>query len=168
MHFAQQQFQALVRLAQFGFRLALLTFQSRARPCLPEALGEQVEKAVADGLDHEIGSTCVDCLDRNGGIVVPRNENDSGMIGHGDNFVEHLATGLARHVMIDRDEVEFLLAQSRQAIIRALCRFDGEAPPVQRALDQPPQAGVVIDIEDAIGFYWSRSGTWITERNSPS
>ena len=79
--------------------------------------------------------------------------------------------GHARHVMIDRDQVEALVQRKRDAFRATFGEHDIIAPPSQRALGQAPQPGIVIDIQDArprLHDQLSRSGTWITDRNRPS
>ena len=91
------------------------------------------------------------------------------MIGHRDDFGEHLETALARHRVVDRHKVEALFAEPGEARVGAFGDLDGEAAPAERALGQTAQTVVVIDVEDPRrGYRYSTSGTWITARTRPS
>ena len=75
--------------------------------------------------------------------------------------------------MIDRDQIEIAAtAASATPSSPLAASVTSIAAPRQPALGQPPQPVVVVDVEDA-GAAWlahwaSGSGTWITDRNSPS
>lgn len=76
--------------------------------------------------------------------------------------------------MIDRDQVERLCRGQLDAVVTAFRQGYAITAPDERARRQPPDTGVVVDIEDAgkdrldQDQCSSTSGTWITDRNRPS
>ena len=145
------------------------SFQPVTQDCLAEASGQKVEETFPGDLDHEVRCARVHRFHSNGGVIVAGNEDDRRMLILRNDFVEHLPSALAGHVIVDRDHVEQFVAHPRQPFVSAFCGFDLKTALGQCALNQPPQPGVIIDIQDTVVGYWpSASGTWITARNSPS
>jgi hypothetical protein len=71
--------------------------------------------------------------------------------------------------VVDSDEIELFFAQPRETGVGAFRDLDLETAPAERALRQPAQRVVIVDIEDPRrGYCASTSGTWITARNKPS
>ncbi len=77
----------------------------------------------------------------------------------------------AGHIVIDRDQVEGLAARECDALGTAFGNRHRIAMARERARGEPPQPRIVIDIQDRRwggSVHPSVSGTWITDRNSPS
>ncbi len=135
-----------------------------------EGAGQQVEEVLADRLD--------DIVERAG---LQRGDSDAALLGAGDiddrrddrqraQRFERRQPVEARHVMIDRDQVEARRGGERDPVGPAGRDADVVAATAERSRDQPAQAGVVVDVQDARrGAHPSpTSGTWMTDRNSPS
>ena len=83
----------------------------------------------------------------------------------------------ARHVVIDRDQVEALCLGKLQTLRAAFRHRHDKAMPRERTPDQPAKTFVVVDIQDVRRSRGgdrvehqspSISGTWMTDRNRPS
>ena len=153
MDFPDQHFETFIRLAKVRFGLTLFPFQLVPQKRLPKPAIQQIEEALSNGLNHEVGCAGMNRLDSDSRIAIPSHEYDWWMPILRDNFVEHLAAALFRHMIVDGDQIEGRGPHELQTFICSLGGFDIEATLFQRALDQPPQAGVIIDIQDLLGFY---------------
>ena len=53
--------------------------------------------------------------------------------------------------MVEGDEVDLAGLRPRQPVRAARCQFDMVPPGLERALNEAPEAGIVVDVEDAAG-----------------
>jgi hypothetical protein len=74
-------------------------------------------------------------------------------------------------VVIDGNEIVSLAGKRSHCLVGAVRGVNIEAAPIERALNETPEAGVIVDVKNAarlVQAEGSGSGTWITARNSPS
>ena len=101
--------------------------------------------------------------------VDPGNLITLGRIGERPDPGQGLQPVLAGHVMVQGDDIDAALLDSLQPALALDRGLHDEAAPLQSLLDETREPGIVVDIEDAerpVGH--AASGTWITEKNSPS
>jgi hypothetical protein len=142
-------------------------FQHRSGADLFERGGEQVEEILADRLHDVIGGTGLQRGDRDAAFLGTGDVHDRRMIGQAAERFERLQAVHAGHVVIDRDQVEALGGGLDHTLRTGLGDGHAVAAAFERTRRQPPDTGVVVDVEDAWPAH-SASGTWITDRNSPS
>ena len=148
---------------------------SRARTVAKTGV-EQVEEILAHRLYDVIRRPRLQGGDCDPALVGAGDVDDRRGIGERAQLAQRLQSVHAGHVMIDRDQVEARGRRPDHPLAAALRHRHVITAPCQPARRQSPDTGVVVDIQDAHGggrgggvvHQPSISGTWITDRNSPS
>ncbi len=165
----RERFEAVAR----GPHLLLCRLLGPAQPDAPDGLGErrleQVDELPARRLDDVVGGARLQGCDRDRAFLRPGDVDDGRWVGKRVDFGQHREPVAAGHVVVERHRVVGLRPQAVEPGRPVGRRIHGEAAPLQVLLDEAAERRIVVDIEEAqrrVGH--AGSGTWITEKKSPS
>ena len=110
-------------------------------------------KSPLDILDQIVGGARLQRGHGDVGILRRRDEHHRRRVRDRQDLLERLQAVEARHVLIERDDVDAAVPEALEPL-RAACGVnDLEAEPAQAAIDQPGEGLVVVDIQQR----WHRS-----------
>jgi hypothetical protein len=168
---AQQGLEALVGCLQGLLGVRLGPFELDRRKRLAECELEPVDEIVTQSLDHIVGGAGLQRRDGNAALVGAGDVDDRWTVAQLAQLGDGVQPVPFRHVVVDTDQVERLRAGNLHPFGASRGAGHGVAATCKQLLDQPAQARVIVDVENParrLHQLASASGTWITDRNSPS
>ena len=131
---------------------------------------KQRNEIAPDVLDQIVGGAGLQRGDGDRRILRGRDEHHRRRVRDRHDLLQRLQAVEAGHVLIERDDVDAALREPRQPLLAVRRVNDLEAGPRQAAIDQPGEAGVVVDIQQCRRglVHVAAGGTWMTEKNRPS
>ena len=163
---------------QFG---AVAGFADRALGFLRLGLQPLLLQGGADGRAEQLAEVALHVLpDIVGGPGLERRDGDARILGAGHvdhrqvdgdalDLGQHVEARLVGQIVIERDGIEFFAGQEREPFVARTDVPDTNAVRRQRALHQPADTRIVVDVEDPDLIHrQSVAGTCITERKRPS
>jgi hypothetical protein len=160
---------AITRRAHLGFGGVLGLANARAVQRPGDRHRKQRDELALGVLDEVIGGAGLQRGDGDAAVERGRDEHHRrGVLDRADAR-QRLQPVQARHVLVERDHVDAALADARDPGLAVGGMLDVETLPLQPALHQPRERGIVVDIESG----WclvahAAGGTWMTEKNRPS
>jgi hypothetical protein len=149
VHLAEQRLEPGVAGAEIGFGGGFFVFEERTGAHLFERGGEKVEEILADGLHDVIGGASLQCGDGDATFLGTGDVHHRRRIGQAAQSFERFEAVHAGHVMIDRDQVEAFGGRLHDPFGTRFGQRHPVPATLERARGQPPDAGVVVDVEDA-------------------
>lgn len=170
VHLAQQHLGPVAGGAGLFLGPLLGAAQPMGLDRLLHGLGQQLAERAVDVLPDIVDRACLQRRHGDPAVLRPGDVDDRRGIGQGQDLRQQVEPGLARHVVVQRDDVDAALQDAGDAGRAIVCMLEGEPARLQRALHEAREARVVVDVEQAwsVGHGQSISGTCITAKNRPS
>ena len=152
--FAQQHFAfggerriAVARGVDLGFGLVAGALKLGLPQGAVDGDLEQRNEIAPDVLDQIVGGAGLQRRDGDRRVLGGCDENHRRGIRYRHNLFQRFEAVETRHVLVERNHIDTALRQPRQPLLAPRRVNDLEAGPRQAAVDQPGEAGVVVDIQ---------------------
>ena len=162
--------EAIARGMHLGFGVVAGLLQLRLPQRAVNGDLQQRDEVALYVLDEIVGRAGLERGDGDLGILRCRDEHDRWRFRDRHDPLERFQPVEARHVLVERDDVDAALRQAIQPLGPATGMHDLQTEPRQTAFDQARERLVVVDIEQGghLSIHRAAGGTWMTEKNNPS
>ncbi len=123
-----------------------------------DRLAEKLAELALQVLPDVVHGPCLQGRHRDAAVLRAGDVDHRWRLRQGPDGGQDVEAGLAGHVMIEGDDVDVAPSETRESGIAVEGELHGVAPRREGALHEPPQAGVVVDVEDATAAAWHGLG----------
>ena len=141
--------EAVPRLAHLRLGGLLGAAQPDRMNSLLDRGGQKRKELLTDRLHDIIGGAGLEGGNGDAALLRPGHIDDGRGVGQRSDARQRLEPVLARHVVIERHDIDAALLDPTEAAVAILRDLDRIAAPLQPLLDEAGQTRVVIDIQDA-------------------
>ena len=165
----QQQFGAVAGLADRALGFLRLGLQPLLLQGGADGRAEQLAEVALHVLPDIVGGPGLERRHGDARILGPGHVDHRQVDGDALDLGQHVEARLVGQIVIERDGIEFFAGQEREPFVARTDVPDTNAVRCQRALHQPANTRIVVDVEDPDLIHrQSVAGTCITERKRPS
>ena len=171
VHLPQHGLGPVARQSDFLLRPVVVALQTTAHDRILQRRAQQGGEVLRHILDHIVRRPGPQGRHRQAAFLRARHIDNRRRGVQRHDLRQHVHAVTGGHIMIQRADVVFELLEQAQTFVSVGGAGDHISFTAQFLLDQPGQAPVVVDVEQADGagvFAHSISGAWITDRNRPN
>jgi hypothetical protein len=128
-----ERLEAVAGATHLGFRLLLCPAQAHCLYCGLERGLQQRNEFALRILDHIVECARLERRHHQFAVLGAGDEDDRRVVGNGVNARQRGETVEAGHILVERDDVEFLRGERPQTALAVGCGHDADSLPLERA-----------------------------------